>query len=268
MSVRPTAGFPLEFRVRSRLTFKGAHLELGVAVQYVVSTHYVVVHRVVDEQFGSWTDVANIRFLHDECLMAISFTRRETQTFARIPTFVGRRSAMQTQVLGREALVAVWHNLLATRTDRADAGYELGPVGEVIVSREQDPWHQILVTDVFCQLAEQLGCRAGMRTPIITSTFGIVVPDVVWMPDEKWPDVDDDTPLAIAPDLCVEVLSGNAARACSINNRVAAYLCSGAKEVIVIGHDGSIEFQGRDGIRSSSIYKVRLVLDTPHFTNH
>jgi hypothetical protein len=36
-----------------------------------------------------------------------------------------------------------------------------------------------------------------------------------------------------------------------------------AEEVIVVGHDGSIEFRGRDGIRSSSIYKVRLVLDTP-----
>jgi Uma2 family endonuclease len=175
---------------------------------------------------------------------------------------------MQTQVLGREALVAMWRNLLATRTDRINAGYELGPVGEVIFSREQGPWHQILVTDIFCQLAEQLGPRVALRTPIITSTLGIVVPDVVWMPDEKWPDVTDDTPLAIAPDLCVEVLSGNAVHACSIDNRIAAYLNSGAEEVIVVGHDGSIEFRGRDGIRSNSIYKVRLVLDTPLFSNH
>jgi hypothetical protein len=169
---------------------------------------------------------------------------------------------MQTQILGRDALVAAWRSL-AVRADFTDAGYELGPVGDVIVSREQDPWHQIRVTDVFCQLATQLGPRVALRLPVVTRSLGVRVPDVVWMPDEKWPDVNDDTPLAIAPDLCVELLSGNAVRACSIDNRVSAYLHSGAEEVIVVGHDGSIEFRGRDGIRSSSIYKVRLVLDTP-----
>ncbi|MEA3111806.1 MAG: hypothetical protein QOG58_1605 [Caballeronia sp.] len=174
---------------------------------------------------------------------------------------------MQTQVLDREALVAVWRTL-ATREDHTDAGYELGPVGELIIGREKDPWHQILVTDVFCQLAGQLGPRAALYTPVITSTFGVRVPDVVWMPDEKWPDVDDDTPLAFVPDLCVEVLSGNAAHAAGLANRVSAYLRSGAEEVIVVGHDGTVDFRGRDGIRSSSIYKVRLELDTLLFANH
>jgi hypothetical protein len=88
------------------------------------------------------------------------------------------------------------------------------------------------------------------------------------MPDEKWPDVDDDTPLAFVPDLCVEVLSGDAAHAAGLANRVSAYLRSGAEEVIVVGHDGTVDFQGRDGIRSSSIYKVRLELDTLLFANH
>jgi Uma2 family endonuclease len=174
---------------------------------------------------------------------------------------------MQTQRLDRETLVALWRTL-ATREDLTDAGYELGPVGELIIGREKDPWHQILVTDVFCQLAGQLGPRAALYTPVITSTFGIRVPDVVWMPDEKWPDVDDDTPLAFVPDLCVEVLSGKAADAAGLANRVSAYLRSGAEEVIVVGHDGTVEFRGRDGIRSSSIYKVRLELDTLLFANH
>lgn len=84
---------------------------------------------------------------------------------------------MQTQVLDREALIAAWRTL-ATRADLSYAGYELGPIGELIVSREDDPWHQIRVTDVFCQLAGQLGPRTALYTPVITGTFGIRVPDV------------------------------------------------------------------------------------------
>jgi Uma2 family endonuclease len=170
--------------------------------------------------------------------------------------------------LNRGILVAAWRDSPAIGMDLTDAGRELGPVGKVVVSREQDPWHQILVTDVFCQLGEQLGCRAGMRTPIFTSSLNIIVPDVVWMPEEKWPDIDDDAPLATAPDLCVDVLSCNTVRARSIDSRVEAYLRSGAEEVIVVGHNGSIEIRGRDGLRSSSIYNVRLVLDASQSANY
>src|SRR5260370_2273152 len=109
---------------------------------------------------------------------------------------------------------------------------------------------------MFCQLGGELGARGGLGAAVVTSTCGIRVADVVWMPDEKWPDVDDDAPLAFVPDLCVEVLSGNAAHAAGLANRVSAYLRSGAEEVIVVGHDGTVEFRGRDGIRSSSKYKV------------
>src|SRR6266853_4095059 len=176
--------------------------------------------------------------------------------------------AMKTHFLQQDSLLALWRTLMVRR-DLADAAFELGPAGDVLV-RNEDPWHQILKTDVFCQLATQLGPRVALRLPVVTRSFGVRVPDVVWMPDEKWPDDDAEqatSPLAFAPDLCVEVLLGNAVCAASLDSRTHAYLCSGAEEVIVVGADGTVEFRGREGIRSSSIYKVRLELDTLLFAN-
>jgi hypothetical protein len=84
------------------------------------------------------------------------------------------------------------------------------------------------------------------------------------MPDEKWPDDDAEqgtNPLAFAPDLCVELLFGNAVCAASLDTRTHAYLCSGAEEVIVVGTDGAVEFRGREGIHRRSMFNVTLDLD-------
>jgi hypothetical protein len=149
------------------------------------------------------------------------------------------------------------------RRDLADAAFELSPAGDILV-REEDPWHQIFKTDVFCQLATQLGPRVALRVPVVANAVGVLVPDVVWMPDEKWPDDDIEpasNPLAFAPDLCVEVLFGNAVCAASLDSRTHAYLCSGAEEVIVVGVDGTVEFRGREGVRDRSVFNVTLDLD-------
>ena len=173
---------------------------------------------------------------------------------------------MNKQCLQRDSLLAIWRTL-AVRRDLADAAFELGPAGDVLV-RDEDPWHQIFKTDVFCQLATQLGPRVALRLPIVTRSFGVLVPDVVWMPDEKWPDDDAEqatNPLTFAPDLCVEVLFGNAVCAASLDNRTHAYLRSGAQEVIVVGADGTVEFRGREGVRGRSVFNVTLDLGTSFF---
>jgi Putative restriction endonuclease len=170
--------------------------------------------------------------------------------------------AMKTQFLQQDSLFAIWRTL-AVRRDLADAAFELGPAGDVLV-RDEDPWHQIFKTDVFCQLATQLGPRVALHLPVVTRSFGVRVPDVVWMPEEKWPDDDAEqgtNPLAFAPDLCVEVLFGNAVCAASLDSRTHAYLCSGAEEVIVVGTDGTVEFRGREGVRGHSVFNVTLDLD-------
>jgi hypothetical protein len=171
--------------------------------------------------------------------------------------------AMKAHVLQQDSLLAIWRTL-GVRGKPADALYELSAAGDVFV-RDEDPWHQILKTDVFCQLAAQLGPRVALHLPVVTRTFGVRVPDVIWMPDEKWPDDDAEqatNPLAFAPDLCVEVLFGNAVCAATLDSRTHAYLCSGAEEVIVVGADGTAEFRGREGVRRRSVFNVKLALDT------
>src|ERR1700675_494957 len=174
---------------------------------------------------------------------------------------LGQR-AMNTHLLQQDSLLAIWRTLVIRR-DLADAAFELSPAGDVLV-RDEDPWHQIFKTNVFCQLPTQLGPRVALHLPVVTRSFGVRVPDVVWMPEEKWPDDDAEqgtNPLAFAPDLCVEVLLGNAACAASLDSRTHAYLCSGAEEVIVVGADGTVEFRGREGVRSRSVFNVTLALD-------
>jgi hypothetical protein len=95
---------------------------------------------------------------------------------------------MKAHVLQQDSLLAIWRTL-GVRGKPADALYELSAAGDLLV-RDEDPWHQILKTDVFCQLATQLGPRVALHLPVVTRTFGVRVPDVVWMPDEKWPDDD------------------------------------------------------------------------------
>jgi hypothetical protein len=170
---------------------------------------------------------------------------------------------MKTHFLQQDSLLAIWRTLVVRR-DLADAAFELSPAGDVLV-RDEDPWHQIFKTDVFCQLASQLGPRVALRVPVVATAFGVLVPDVVWMPDEKWADDDAEqgtNPLAFAPDLCVEVLVGNAVCAATLDSRTHAYLGSGAEEVIVVGTDGTVEFRGREGVRGHSVFNVTLDLDT------
>jgi hypothetical protein len=93
--------------------------------------------------------------------------------------------AMKTRFLQQDPLLAIWRALVVRR-DLADAAFELGPAGDVLI-QDEDPWHQIFKTDVFCQLATQLGPRVALRLPIVTRSFCVRVPDVVWMPDESGP---------------------------------------------------------------------------------
>jgi hypothetical protein len=174
--------------------------------------------------------------------------------------------AMKTHFLQQDSLLAIWRTL-AVRRDLADTAFELSPAGDILV-RDEDPWHQIFKTDVFCQLATQLGPRVALRLPVVTRSFGVLVPDIVWMPDEKWPDDDAEqatNPLTFAPDLCVEVLFGNGVCAASLDMRIHAYLRSGAEEVIVVGADGTVEFRGREGVRGRSVFNVTLDLGTCFF---
>jgi hypothetical protein len=69
------------------------------------------------------------------------------------------------------------------------------------------------------------------------------------------------------PDLCVEVLL-DSDRMQDIDPRVMAYLEGGAREVIVVGQRGEVEFWGAAGRRQASVFGVALSLDDMYFEQH
>ena len=113
-------------------------------------------------------------------------------------------------------------------------------------------------------VTEQMGHLAAMSVPVITPSFGIRVPDVVWMSCDKWEGFDRDEPVPFVPDLYVEVLL-DSDRSHDIDRRVTSYLAGGATEVIVVCHSGKVEFWGAAGWRHASVFGIAPSLDDMYF---
>ena len=163
-------------------------------------------------------------------------------------------------VLSPDDLSKLWAEL--AHDDQLPDWYELSEHGEVVMSPKPHNRHQLLCTQIALQMQTQLGGQAGVEVAVLTSTAGIRVPDVVWMPEEKWQIVTTEEGLIQAPELVVEVLSpGN--RQTEINHKIHAYLASGIQEVLVVGLNGTLEFYRQDGVHTTSILNFTLTLQ-PH----
>lgn len=118
--------------------------------------------------------------------------------------------------------------------------------------------HQRICAGIAYQLQHQLGGEAVCEDAVLTTTSGIRVPDIVWMPQDKWETITHAT-LLNAPDMVVEVLSlGN--RETEINHKIQAYLASGIQEVLVGDLTGKLRFYHQDGVHTTSMFKVALSL--------
>jgi Uma2 family endonuclease len=160
-------------------------------------------------------------------------------------------------VVDRAALVRRWQEL-AGDPDSPDY-YELNEYGELIMSPRPTNDHQRALSAIVVSLQTQLGQEAVAEISVMTDR-GIRVPDVVWMPQQRWDQVKGKTPLPFVPDVCVEVLSPGNTRE-EIAMKAGAYGRGGAKEVIVVGLKGEIEFFGAEGKRAASA--LGIVLDLP-----
>jgi len=147
-------------------------------------------------------------------------------------------------------------NELAADPESPDC-FELNEFGELILSPKPTTRHQGTASEVAYQLTVQLGPRA--LTASVLTDRGVRVPDVVWMTPERWAECKDQTPLQLVPDVCVEVLSPSNTRE-EIAMKVGAYLRGGAREAIVVGLKGEVEFFGPGGKREASALGIRLAL--------
>lgn len=159
-------------------------------------------------------------------------------------------------VLDRAALQRRWDELAAD-PDSPDR-YELTEFGELVLSPERTNDHQRVAQAVVRALEAQLGPEAGVEISVFTDR-GIRVPDVVWMPLPRWREVKGKSPFPVVPDICVEVLSPGHSRA-EIRMKAGGYLRGGAREVIVVGREGEVEYLGPEGQREASALGIRLEL--------
>jgi hypothetical protein len=89
-------------------------------------------------------------------------------------------------LLDRYELLNAWHRLNPEADPAGHYRYELDELGDAILNRVPSARRQIVLTDVYCHLTEQIGHLAAMSVAVTTSSYGIRVPDVVWMPCDKW----------------------------------------------------------------------------------
>ena len=188
-------------------------------------------------------------------------TRSGGYTLKQIPY---ERYVYLSTLLERDGLLATWRRLTNRDEFGQCNGSELDERGEKVTNSQPSARRQIVVTDVFCQITEQMGHLAAMCVAVTTPMFGIRVPDVVWMPCERWESFDHDDPVPFVPDLCVEVLL-DTDRTQELDRRVESYLGGGAREVIVIDRCGQVQFWGQEGRRPASVLGVSLSLEPMYF---
>lgn len=155
-----------------------------------------------------------------------------------------------------DELVRRWR-ALAADPDSPDY-FELDQFGDLILSPRPATGHQRVASAIVRLLTSQLGGEAVGEASVLTDR-GIRVPDVVWMPAERWAASKGQSPLESVPEVCVEVLSPGNTRQ-HVEMKIGAYLRGGAREVIVVGLKGEIEIFGPRGKRETSALGIALAL--------
>lgn len=164
---------------------------------------------------------------------------------------------MHTPTLVSPEELTQWWAELAQDAQSPDY-YEMTEYGELVLSPRAETPHQRICSSLVRQLSQQLGEEAVQEVAVLTRTAGIRVPDVIWMPQERWNQFPRNAVLQ-APELVVEVLSpGN--RKPEMNHKIQGYLHSGVQEVIVVGLTGTIEYIRQDGVHPTSMFNLTLSL--------
>ena len=131
-----------------------------------------------------------------------------------------------------------------------------------------DRWGRMIVTPVNTEhagvagrlarlLEQQLGGRALVEAGVRTAE-GVFAPDVLWCTDDFWQARRAETPLEVAPEICVEVASpSNTIQ--DLHAKVQAYLDAGATEAwIVFPRSKRVEFYGRSGAIAVCSFAIDL----------
>ena len=144
-----------------------------------------------------------------------------------------------------------WSDVLAEPTLR-DLPFkiELNAWGMIEMS-PASTWHASRQTKVVLYLSRRLADGEILTEPAIQTVLGVRVPDVAWRSAAALSAHGYVSPLPIAPELCVEVLSDSNSDAEMAAKR-AAYFAAGAQEVWLVADDSSIVVYTKAGRQASS----------------
>ena len=117
--------------------------------------------------------------------------------------------------------------------------------------------HAFLQSFVSRELARQRPDGTTFTECPVETEIGMRIPDVVWASPEFMQLHGTESEFRAGPDLCVEVLSPTNTRA-EIDEKIAAYLAAGAREVWVVGADGVPEIHTTDGQVAASALGFHL----------
>jgi Uma2 family endonuclease len=117
--------------------------------------------------------------------------------------------------------------------------------------------HGYLQAFVSRELARQRPDGTTFTECPVETDIGVRVPDVVWASPEFMQRHGDESEFRAGPDLCVEVLSPTNTHA-EIDEKIAAYLAAGAREVWVVGDDGVPEIHTSAGRAAASTLGFNL----------
>ena len=70
------------------------------------------------------------------------------------------------------------------------------------------------------------------------------------------------TPYVRAPEICVQIISPSNVQA-EIDEKITAYLATGAREVWLVSEEGRIRYFGASGEQSKSAFPVVITLPPP-----
>ena len=145
-----------------------------------------------------------------------------------------------------------WSDVLADPTLR-DLPFkiELNAWGMIEMS-PASTWHGRRQTRVIQYLTKRLTSGEIITEPAIQTVIGVRVPDVGWGSADFIKSQANDSPLQLAPELCVEVLSDSNSDAEMAAKR-AAYFAAGAQEVWLVADDSTIVVYTKDGLQPSSV---------------
>ncbi len=106
-------------------------------------------------------------------------------------------------------------------------------------------------------LRSQLGGRTLVEVGVRTKE-GIFAPDVAWCSDRYWSERRDQSPLEVAPELCVEIASPSNTLI-DLRSKAKAYIDSGARESrIVFPRSKRLEYYGTGGLMQITSFQVDL----------